>query len=95
MKQIFWQDHIELTRPFKECRQCLLKEQACNRKLRSIVANIIERYLNLSGHLTHEALRDAAIQKEHPLAKKLWSERDLMLERSVLQNAVSGFNCFT
>lgn len=71
MDRDFWQKHIELTRPFDECRQCLLKEEACNRKLRSIVANIAEKYLKMGEPKTLESLRDAAIQKDNPLVNEL------------------------
>lgn len=56
MNRDFWQQHVELTRPFKECSDCILKGQPCDRSRRSIAANIVARHLMEKSTVTQEAL---------------------------------------
>lgn len=68
MQQDFWQEHVELTRPYKECSRCLLKESGCNRKLRSLIGNIVEWTLRKCSPNNYTKIRDAVIKKDNPLA---------------------------
>lgn len=72
MKRDFWERHAGLTRPFLECGpNCPFKEHTCNRTLRSMAANIVDRYLRASPQATREALHDAAVSRDHPLMQEL------------------------
>ncbi len=71
MNRDFWQQHVELTRPFKECSDCILKGQPCDRSRRSIAANIVARSLLEKSAVTREEHRDTALNKEKLMAVEL------------------------
>lgn len=84
MQQDFWQKHVELTRPYVECASCLLKDKGCNRKLRSLIGNMAERFLSMCGPHDYIKLREASIKKDNPLVKHI-------LEREGLYNKDHNF----
>ena len=67
MNRDFWQQHVELTRPFKECSDCILKGQPCDRSRRSIAANIVARHLMEKSTVTQEA----SLKNERLMAAEL------------------------
>jgi hypothetical protein len=68
MDRDFWQQHVELSRPFKECSDCVLKRQPCDRSRRSIAANIVARHL----------LEESAVTREDSLNKEKRTTAELL-----------------